>query len=111
MKIHEQKQGAVTILKPIGPLAGQDAPDFKAQTLAALRNTLGRLVVDMSAIAYVDSAGLEVLVDISDEMDRFGQCLKLAGVNKTVREALSLTELAALFEQFDDVNTAIRSFL
>ena len=34
-----------------------------------------------------------------------------AAANKTVREVLELTELAALFEHFEDVGSAARSFL
>jgi len=30
---------------------------------------------------------------------------------ETVREILDLTELSPLFEHFEDVNTAVRSFL
>jgi len=37
--------------------------------------------------------------------------LKLCASNKTLREVLNLTGLSPLFEHFDDVNTAVRSFL
>ncbi len=29
MEIQEQRQGAVTVIKPIGPLVGNDAEEFK----------------------------------------------------------------------------------
>ena len=111
MKIHEQLQGAVIILKPEGPLVELDAGVVKQRLLQTLNATLGRFVVDMSAIPYVDSKGLEVLVDVTEEMGRSGQALRMCGANKTVREVLELTDLASLFEHFHDANTAVRSFL
>jgi anti-anti-sigma factor len=111
MKIHEQLQGAVIILKPEGPLVELDAGVVKQRLLQTLNATLGRFVVDMSSIPYVDSKGLEVLVDVTEEMGRSGQALRMCGANKTVREVLELTDLASLFEHFHDANTAVRSFL
>lgn len=111
MKIHEQLQGAVIILKPEGPLVELDAGVVKQRLLQTLNATLGRFVVDMSAIPYVDSKGLEILVDVTEEMGRSGQALRMCGANKTVREVLELTDLASLFEHFQDANTAVRSFL
>ena len=111
MKIHEQLQGAVTVLKPEGPLVEIDAAVVKQRLLQTLNATLGRFVVDMSAIPYVDSKGLEVLVEVTEAMGRSGQALRMCGANKTVREVLELTDLASLFEHFQDANTAVRSFL
>ena len=111
MKVHEQIQGAVTVLKPEGPLVETDAALLKQRLIQTLASSLGRFVVDMSAIPYVDSKGLEALVDVTEEMGRSGQALRMCGANKTVREVLELTDLASHFEHFEDANTAVRSFL
>ena len=111
MKIQEQHQGAVTVLKPDGPLLETDATQFKTMAAQVLHATLGRVVVDMSGVPFVDSKGLEALVDVSEEMSQSGQTLKLCATGKTVREILELTELVSLFDHFDDVNSAVRSFL
>ena len=111
MKIVEQRQGAVTVLRPEGPLTEPDVPAFKQKLLDVLAGNLGRFVVDMSAIAFVDSKGLEALLDVTEEMAKSGQVLRLCGANKTVREVLELTDLASQFDHFEDSNTAVRSFL
>jgi anti-anti-sigma factor len=59
----------------------------------------------------VDSRGLEALVDVTNEMSRSGQWLKLCAVNRTVRQVLELTGLSSQFEHFEDPNSAVRSFL
>ena len=111
MRIHEQRSGAVTVLKPEGPLLEADAAALKAKLLATLAGSLGRFVLDMSATPYVDSKGLEALVEVTEEMSRSGQALRLCAPNKTVREVLELTDLASQFDHFEDTNTAVRSFL
>ena len=111
MRIHEQRSGAVTVLKPEGPLLEADAAVLKKKLMATLGASLGRFVLDMSAIPYVDSRGLEALVEVTEEMSRSGQALRLCAPNKTVREVLELTDLASQFDHFEDTNTAVRSFL
>jgi anti-anti-sigma factor len=111
MALKEQKCGAVHILRPEGPLKGADAEQFKDRLIQLMTASLGRCVVDASAIQFVDSKGLEALVDANDAMVDTGQSLKLCGANETVRLVLELTELSPRFEHFADVNAAVRSFL
>jgi anti-sigma B factor antagonist len=111
MRISEQRSGAVTVLRPEGPLLEADAVAFKQTLMKTLGASLGRFVVDMSAVPYVDSKGLEALVEVTEEMSRSGQALRLCAQNKTVREVLELTDLASMFDHFEDTNTAVRSFL
>jgi anti-sigma B factor antagonist len=111
MEIVEQRQGAVSVVKPQGPLALGDADQFKATVTDVMTRSLGRMIVDASGIAYVDSRGLEVLVEVSDQLAETGRALRLCGTNDTLREVLDLTNLADKFEHFEDVNAAVRSFL
>ncbi|MBL7140602.1 MAG: STAS domain-containing protein [Planctomycetes bacterium] len=111
MKIAEQECGAVRVLRPEGPLTGKDADELKGHVSRLLDGSMGRCVVDASAIQYADSRGLEVLVEANDEIVRTGHPLKLSGVNETLRQVLELTGLAPQFEFFADVNAAVRSFL
>ena len=111
MRIHEQRHGAVTVLKVDGPVIGTDAEELKGRLLQAQSDTLGRFVLDASGILLIDSKGLEGLVDVAEEMTKTGKALKLSAANETVRQVLELTGLAALFEHFEDANSAVRSFL
>lgn len=111
MEIQETRQGAVTVVKPMGPICQSDAAQFKSAVDDVRQRSLGRFVIDAGAVAYVDSPGLEALVELSEALLQAGQSLRLCGTNATVREALELTGLADLFEHFEDANTAVRSFL
>ncbi len=111
MEIGQHHHGAVAVLKPDGPLTQEDADRLKNRMLEVRASSLGRLVLDGSAVPYVDSRGLEVLVEVAEEFALSGQALKLCGANEVLREVFELTELASTFEHFVDVNAAVRSFL
>lgn len=111
MEIQQQRHGAVTVLRPQGPLAQLDAKEFEDRLKEALSQSLGRVVVDASAMPFVDSAGLESLLNVTEQLNKGGQALKLCGVNETVREILELTELASSFEHFEEILDAVRSYL
>lgn len=111
MDIHEQNYGAVMVLKPVGPLIRDDADHLKQRFDQVFGRNLGRVVVDLSAVPYFDSRGLEILVEATRELGQSGQYLKLCTATETASEVLTLTGLAPLFEHFDNVNSAVRSFL
>ncbi|MBL9031538.1 MAG: STAS domain-containing protein [Phycisphaerae bacterium] len=111
MEITETTKGAVLVLRPRGPLCGTDASQLRERATAAAAESMGRLVLDASAVPFVDSVGLEALADVGDVLGQTGHTLRLAGANETVREVLDLTDLASQFEHFEDVNAAVRSFL
>ncbi|MEM6504537.1 MAG: STAS domain-containing protein [Planctomycetota bacterium] len=107
----EQRHGAVAVLKPDGPCIQEQAESLSKAAITQVRSLMGRLVIDLSASPYIDSLGLESLVDLADEIDHYGQTLRLAGASATVREVLDLTGLMNRFEFHDDTNLAVRSFL
>src|SRR3569623_664932 len=111
MKITEQRQGAVLVIKPEGALVDKAAAAFRQRLMQALTASLGRVVGDMSAVPFVDSHGLESLLDVTEAMAKSGQVLRLCAANKTVREVLDLTDMTAQFDHFEDATTAVRSFL
>ncbi len=111
MEISEQRQGAVTVVKPGGPLCQAEAEQFASRLDEVLTRTLGRFVLDASAIPYVDSVGLESLLRITNDLAESGRSLRVCSANETLREVMDLTGLGDRFEFYEDVNTAVRSFL
>src|SRR3990172_3102992 len=103
MDIHEHRHGAVTVIQPQGALNQADADNLKQRLMTAMEKSLGRLVLDMSAVPFVDSRGLEVMVEANEELAHSGQVLKLCHLNETLREVLDVTGLNPHFEQFDEV--------
>ncbi len=111
MRVEEQTQGAVTILKTIGPLTGEEAKVLVARLIEIRQRTMGRYVLDASDLSFADSVGLETLLEASEQLVRCGRTLKICSANETLKEVIDLTGLCESFEHYDDVNSAVRSFL
>jgi anti-anti-sigma factor len=111
VEIQEQSHGAVTVLKPVGALTAAEAEQFKKRALEVLSVTLGRFIVDASAIPFVDSLGIEVLVDVTERLADGGRSLKVCAASPTLREVLELTGWGGAFDFFDEVQSGVRIFL
>lgn len=111
MMLEEHNAGAVTVLRAVGSLSGEDTAGFTQRGEALIGASLGRFIVDASRITFVDSAGLEGLLTLSDRLEATGQSLRLCGAGETLREVLEITGLSGNFEFYADVNSAVRSFL
>jgi anti-anti-sigma factor len=101
----------VTVLRPVGPLTQADADQFKARLIEVATQTLGRVVIDASRVPYVDSHGLESLVEMSEAMGESGRVLKICALGETLREVFDLTGWGDAFEYYRDPISGVRSFL
>jgi len=110
MEISARQHGAVTVLKPAGSLDSASAPGVASRVRGELERSLGRVIVDASALPFLDSVGLETLIDLADEFEKVGLTLKLCAANETIREVLDITGFGSRFEHFEDVSSAVRSF-
>ena len=64
--------GRVPVAEVDGRLDLRSAPDLGPQLTAALAEGAGSLVVDLSAVDFIDSSGLSVLVVLHREAERRG---------------------------------------
>jgi anti-anti-sigma factor len=69
-----------------------------------------RVVFDLSAVARIDSAGLQMLLNSMEEAMKRNGDLKLASVSTTAITVLRLTRVDSLFEIFEHAAEAVDSF-
>ncbi len=69
-----------------------------------------RMVLDCSQLQHVDSAGIEILLQCIDEAMKRDGDVKLAAVSPASAAILELMRVDRLFEMFDSVEEATRSF-
>ena len=84
------------------------------QLRTALKDILGkgktRLVLDLAEVSYIDSAGLGTLVAGYTTARNLGSTMKLANLTKKFHEQLNITKLVTVFEVYDSVEEAVKSF-
>src|SRR3954468_22457697 len=69
-----------------------------------------KVLLDLSAVTYVDSATIGCLMDLYRQATAAGGALKLTGVQKRVETMLSMTGAHNFLEIHADEPTALKSF-
>ena len=69
-----------------------------------------KVLVDLSAVGYVDSATIGCLMDLYRQAAAAGGALKLAGVQKRVETMLTMTGAQNFIEVHPDESSAVKSF-
>ena len=110
MKIDVQLHGSVSVLVPHGPLAGDELEDFREALSVAIDQKSGRVVLDLNDVPYLDSPGIEALLDLCTGQQAASARPRLAQLGETCREALDLTDALNRLTVFDTVESAIRSY-
>jgi anti-sigma B factor antagonist len=107
---------------PAGPVPRQDRPNVlplkgeidlhvsplvTASLNAMIEKKPERLVVDLSGVSYIDSAGLAALIQAMQKVEAYGGKFLLAGLQETVRSIFEISRLDQVFQIFPDVNAAL----
>jgi len=109
MKIDHTTTDTATVMTLAGDLVAETTDDFRKAAVARFGDSVCDFVLDMDAIEFVDSKGLEALVWLQDECeDRLGQ-MRIARPRANVTRILQLTRLASRFETHADVDAALMS--
>ncbi len=111
MKITCQRVGSVDVILPDGTLGEDNAEEFLGTIRGQMASPNPHIVISMQDVAFIDSVGLDTLLQVADELKNRSLKLKLATLTATAREILYITDQLDEFELFDDVHDAVRSFM
>ena len=89
MTIEKIMTGTAATLKIVGRLDTTTAPELEA-TIDGCAAGINELVLDCSALEYVSSAGLRVILKAQKLMNAQGS-MKLTHVNETIMEVFDIT--------------------
>jgi anti-anti-sigma factor len=95
------------VMSPMEPLiAGGAAEAFERHLQQLFRGGYRNLVVDLSGVPTIDSAGIRALVRGHTTGQRVGGTLRLAAASPAVSRVLELAHLTGVFEMYDSVDAA-----
>lgn len=92
-----------TLVQCDGHLTFDVAADFKNQ-VKALIPTAKKIVLDLTNLTYMDSAGLGAVVSIYVSAKKAGCELQLINLTKRVKELLGITHLLSTFAACSEFN-------
>jgi anti-sigma B factor antagonist len=111
MEIATREFKRCSVVGPSGRIDSTTAPQLAAILDEFIGEGQYNLVLDMSDVNFISSAGLRVLIDTQKKCQRLTRgALVLAEVPEPIYEAFDLAGLVALFEFYDDVLAAVGSF-
>ena len=111
MTVSERAVGNVTILDVSGNVTLNDGAEQVRDKVRSVLQQGGKfLLVNLSKVSYMDSAGLGELVQAYSTVAKQGGKLKLVSPTKRLQDLLVITKLATVFDSFDDETAAVNSF-
>jgi anti-anti-sigma factor len=95
------------VLSPLEPLvAGGPAEAFETQLRQLYRNGHRHLVIDLTGVSMIDSAGIRALVRGHTTAQRVLGTLRLAALKPKVRETLEASHLGGVFDIYESTEAA-----
>jgi anti-sigma B factor antagonist len=82
------------------------AIQFKEDMRAATSGAPGRIILDLTAVDFIDSSGLGAIVASMKQLEDT-QKLDLAGLSPTVAKVFRLTRMDTVFDVYDTVDAAL----
>ena len=98
-----------TVVKTNGRIDGSNAPLLAQELKAVIAKGMHNIVLDMSEVNFMASAGWWVLIDTQKTCKPAGE-LVLAKVDKGIKDSLNLVGMGSYFKIFDDVTSAVGNF-
>lgn len=99
------------LIKVKGRVDSATAPEFAKALETSNNNNHFNVVVDMSELEYMSSAGFRALLATQRNCKRYNRGeLVLVAVPARIKEALELAGFTELFKTFDDTISAVGNF-
>jgi anti-anti-sigma factor len=109
MEITQRVEDGITVVQPDGRIDTEAAEQLDQVLQAALASS-HKIVVDMSKVEYISSAGLRSLAAVLVKCRDEGGDMKLAGLNERVTRVFKIIGFDLLMSVSDTVETAISEF-
>ena len=100
--------GARTILTPKTSITYETREKLETTFKECLEQRKTEVILDCKAVSFLDSEGLELLVQMHQELKDRGGVLKIIGMNPVCRDILMATRLIGSLHVHEDIHAALR---
>ena len=103
------EENNIQILVLTGELIDKNqATEFLSSVDELLESGKNKLVIDLAGLKYINSSGLNVLIQLLTKTRTAGGDSVICNVSKKVNELLIITKLNTLFKVADDKEAALK---
>ena len=110
MNITERVEDGISVFVPGGRIDTQAAAEMDRVLQAAVSEGKHKMVVDMSGVEYISSAGLRMLAAVLVQNKDEGGDLKLAALNQRVMRVFRIIGFDLFFSIHDTLEDAVAAF-
>jgi anti-sigma B factor antagonist len=112
VKVTIQEVDGISVVGLNGRIVlGEESGALRDAVKGLMSSGQKKVVLNMSNVTYIDSAGLGILVAAYVSAKSQGASIRLCALGHKFREVLQITRLLTIFEVFDTPAAAIESFL
>lgn len=109
MTIESTTTGKAVVVKLIGRMDADTSKQFDAAWDKALQEGSIFLIVDLSELTYINSAGIGAFLRNGKLAQGRGGALLICGIKGLVKEIFDLTQLTRVYPLFDSTEAACQS--
>jgi anti-anti-sigma factor len=110
MDITTRTQNDVALVALAGSLDSNTSPQAQQALEGMLAGGQRKIVVDFTALDYISSAGLRVLLGAAKRLRGTGGALHLFGLNETVREVFDISGFSSILAVYATEADALKAF-
>ncbi|MFF0865285.1 STAS domain-containing protein [Nonomuraea sp. NPDC003560] len=103
LKVSTRSHAGCALVAIAGEIDLYTAPHLQAEFTRLLQDEPSRVVIDMSAVDFCDSTGMNVLLSALKRMKERGGVLEVAAPRPAVRKILQVTGLVSVFTVHDEL--------
>ncbi len=104
-------ENGIGYIEPKGSLVGGDETVEIRQAVAGfVEREYQKLIIDLGKVTYLNSTAIGVLVAAHTTYARKGWHVKMCGLNSNINNIFVITKLTLVFDVYDSLNEAVKSF-
>jgi len=111
IRMTDREVDGVSVVELDGRIVlGEESNSFREKLRRLVAEGKKKIVLNMSEIKYIDSAGLGALVAVHISAKNQGASVRLCHLGKKFHEVMQITKLLTVFDVYDTEAAAISSF-
>lgn len=91
-------------------VGGDETAEVRKAVAGFIDREYQKLIIDLSKVTYLNSTAIGVLVSAYTTFSRKGWKIKLSGLNKNINNIFVITKLTLVFDVYENVAEAAKSF-
>ncbi|HVP06226.1 MAG TPA: STAS domain-containing protein [Candidatus Acidoferrum sp.] len=110
MKFEDSLKGDIVVLSVSGKImGGEEITLFHGRIHEYLSQNKKKVIIDLAKVEWMSSVGLGMLISALTAVKNAGGRLVLANITK-IESILTITRLMGVFEHYDSLDDAIKSY-